>query len=385
MSEKRCVCYIDCRIDRRIEYDFLTLNIWGKPVYEYVIEAAYAANVFEKIIVVTDSEKIISELKDKVNIKNEISFDNEVDSNCICILSGAAPLITPATLKSALCQFTEGIMYSTVESEESDFLYPVQNISFRKERNYSKINIFAFYTINTENSFIDKYSTFAVRLSEAVVINNTNDFELAIVMKKKELNKNILRDNILARIEEKKNVIIHANRNPSICLIGHSQLDFWEIDELAGYEVRNCGIGGISSFDYNELVFDKNLMNYSADAFVLMHGTNDIVLELSFEKILESIMRTVKYIRTNNNNSLIFFLSCIHVNGRIDRNNRKIDKFNESLYYVIKDQVVWVDTSFMDDEFGDLKKEFTTDGLHLSKEGYEELKSHLEVIILENM
>jgi N-acylneuraminate cytidylyltransferase len=383
MSEKRCICYIDCRIDRRIEYDFLTLVIWGKPVYEYVIEAAYAAKIFERIVVVTDSEKIIGELRDKVNIENEISFD--VDSNCICILSGCAPLITPKTLKKALCQFTEGIMYSTVEREETDFTYPVQNILFRKGRNNSKINIFAFYTVDAKTDVIDRYSTFKVKLSESVVINNTNDFELAIVLKKKELNRSILRNNILERIEEKKNVIMHASKNPSICLIGHSQLDFWEVDELAGLEVRNCGIGGISSFEYNKLIFEKDLMNYSADAFVIMHGTNDIVLEFTFEEIMESIKQTLEYIRASNKESLIFFVSCIHINGRIDRNNKKIDKFNESLYYAIKDQVVWINTSFMDDGLGDLKNEFTTDGLHLSKEGYKELKSHLEEIILENM
>lgn len=385
MTGKRCTCYIDCRIDKRMEYDFLTMSMWGKPVYEYVIEAACAANIFEKIVVVTDSKKIIDGVCGaKVSIENEMLFDNGLKSNCICILSGCAPLITPETLIRALSQFTEGIMYSTVESEENEFLHPDQNISFRNGKKYaSKINIFAFYNTNTENYTMDKHFAFKVELSESVVINNLNDFELALVLKKKELNKSILKNKILERIEEKKDVIMHANKNSSICLIGHSQLDLWEIDELAGYKVRNCGIEGISSFDYNDLILRKNLMDYSADAFILMHGTNDIVLKFAFEEILDSINKTVKYIKTNNKNSPIFFLSCMHVNGRIDRDNRKIDKFNESLYYKIKDQVVWVDTSFMDDEFGDLKKGFTTDGLHLSEKGYEELKTHLEILILD--
>lgn len=62
-----------------------------------------------------------------------------------------------------------------------------------------------------------------------------------------------------------------------------------------------------------------------------MHGTNDIVYNYSKEKIYESIMKSFKYILKYKPNAVILFISCIHINGRIDRNNKTIDELNTFL------------------------------------------------------
>lgn len=46
---------------------------------------------------------------------------------------------------------------------------------------------------------------------------------------------------------------------------------------------------------------------------------------------------------------------------------------------------MWIDTSFMDDKYGDLDTLYTTDGLHINNAGYEVLKTEIEKIVKEIM
>lgn len=142
-----------------------------------------------------------------------------------------------------------------------------------------------------------KFSYFKINEDEAVVINTRNDFELAVVLKKKEFNKAILTQSILERISEKKELLLKKSDERGICLIGHSQIDNWNIKKLCGKTVRNCGIGGISSFEYKKYILDKNLLKCAENIYIVMHGTNDIVYDITVNEIAESIQETIKYIR----------------------------------------------------------------------------------------
>ena len=158
-------------------------------------------------------------------------------------------------------------------------------------------------------------------------------------------------------------------------------MDNWDIKELCGYKVRNCGIGGISSFQYKEFILSKDLLECNNDDFfIVMHGTNDIIYEYTFEEITESIMETINYIKQQSNKPIIFF-KCIHTNGRMDRANYKIDAFNSYISNKLQKDVLLMDVTGLDDEFGNLKQQFTNDGLHLNKGGYRTLKLILEDFI----
>ena len=88
-------------------------------------------------------------------------------------------------------------------------------------------------------------------------------------------------------------------------------------------------------------------------------------------------MQTVNYIRKRRSGSIIYFLSCITVIGRIDRDNRTIQGLNSFLKGELED-VNWIDVEVMNDEFGNLDLRYTKDGLHLSGEGYKVLKMIVE-------
>lgn len=63
--------------------------------------------------------------------------------------------------------------------------------------------------------------------SESLVVEDNNDFELALILKKKEQSVTVLQDLIQGRIQEKQQILKGGMEN-SVCLIGHSQFDDWE-------------------------------------------------------------------------------------------------------------------------------------------------------------
>lgn len=205
---------------------------------------------------------------------------------------------------------------------------------------------------------------------ESLVVRTQDDFELALVLKKKEKSRSLLPGIIKDRIEEKRE-ILRCGMRDSVCLVGHSQLDDWDIREICGMPVRNCGIRGISSFQYRELILDTGILDGTSDAFVVMQGTNDIVYDYSLDEIVQSIKKMLFYIRERNPDAIICVVACLHVNGRADRSNRKIDRLNAALCDAVREtDAFWVDMGEMDDSFGNLRREYTCDGLHLSYEGY---------------
>lgn len=214
--------------------------------------------------------------------------------------------------------------------------------------------------------------------NDSFVIDDKYSFELALVLKKKELNAPLLHKAIMDRISEKMSILSGDNDSNTICMIGHSQIDNWEIESLCGYRVQNCGIRGISSFEYNDYILNENIVKCNADYYIVMHGTNDIVTNASDGEIVKSIEQTFQYIYTRKPSARIIFLSCAHINGRLDRNNKRISQLNDAMWQSFTGKVEYIDISDLDDEFGDLKPEYTKDGLHFSEQGYDKLKQIVE-------
>lgn len=220
---------------------------------------------------------------------------------------------------------------------------------------------------NKKNLFNDSRCVLIAE-DEQVVINTKNSFEVALVLLNKRAKGIWLIEQIKKRIDEKR-YVLKSNVENSICLVGHSQFDQWDIDMIGDMPVQNCGISGINSFEYLQLILKQNLFSTSAENIVILHGTNDIVCDKDICEIVDSIQANIDYIKESNPNSRLFLLKCIHVNGRLDRSNAKIDKLNEALLREVRDASL-VDVSVFDDEFGNLRAEYTKDGLHLSQAGY---------------
>lgn len=367
---------VDCRVDDSLENDYLTLNLWGKSVFEYPLEEVSKCN-FDKVIVIANTNFVKNAVSNlygnTVSIKDEFDYKAYKGKKFLYV-SGRAPLVKSETMKKAINIYKGGCVSTVVETRTVKLPSTLNHISLLGNVHNEEKNVFVLFDGSSES-----VKHFELTPMESVVINSKNDFELALILKKKELNAPILRKQILSRIEEKKPVFVSENKN-GICLVGHSQIDFWGIESIKNHRVRNCGIAGISSKEYYDDILSKNLLSCSEDLYLVMHGTNDIVYELDMSEIVCSIQKTIDYIKERKPNAKIYFLECLTVNGRLDRSNRTVMKLNTELKQSLKD-VTMITTSSLNDEYGLLKKEYTKDGLHLSEKGYEVLQKIVEEVM----
>lgn len=366
-------CIIDCRVDDSLKNNFMELSLWGKPCFAYVVESTKESDCFSKIELITDSEQI--ENYCNTHYEDILLVRKVADSGePVFHISGRAPCISSTTIRNAVDLAKEKAIISSRET--ADYCFNSDRISFYNGTEQRAFNAFRAQT----GVLMDdrKYAFYPVPDNEAVVINSANDFELALVLKKKQENRPFVLQTIDRIIKEKTSVFAESFNGKSVCFIGHSQLDQWKIEELFGYKVRNCAVSGISSFEYNEKIIEKDLLNCDTDVFIVMHGTNDVVWDYTIDEMVESINRNVDYLISCNPSALIIFMACIHVNGRLDRSNTRIDELNKTLKAQLKDKVFWLNTSFMDDKYGCLDERYTKDGLHLSETGYSLLKEKTE-------
>lgn len=368
-----CTGIIDCRVDTRLENEFLVLNVWGKPVFSYAVSEALKCSRISRTIVLTDSEQIISRSSELFGKRISVYRSFPTGMQNYILISGRAIMVRAETIGKAVQMADEGMLCSSVDCFTAEPQSYRDFPSFLSKKPM-KVPVNAFI-VHCENTGGESY--FKLSPKEAVVINTRNDFELAVVLKKKELNAKILADEILSRIDEKRKVLSCPGGEKGICLIGHSQIDNWDVEELAGRKVRNCGIKGISGFEYKKYILDGQLLECGEDTYVMMHGTNDILYDFTPADIVDNLNQMAAYIKSRKKGAAIFFVSCLHVNGRLDRDNGRIDCLNHALRSGLSD-VYWIDCSEMDDGFGNLKQQYTSDGLHLSPAGYDVLKGIIE-------
>ena len=362
--------YIDCRSDKGDTNDFYTLSMWGKPCFEYVCDTVSETDIFAEKYLLTNSDKI-KELASKYDFK--VTSQLPEDKSPKMLISGKAIFLTRETLVDAVSAYVGGHFLPIVEKVTTgvDFLEP----SFNKS---SHVEVVPAFMIGDGT---EKISYFDLPQSEALVVNSVNDFELALVLMKKKLGRSLLTESILNRIQEKKDIFTQCDDENTICLVGHSQLDNWNCTEIAGKKVRNCGIRGISSVEYKQYILDRELLNCKANTYIVMHGTNDIVYPYTDEFIVDSIAQTFDYITQRNPKAKIYFLTISNTNGRLDRSNKRIDQLNKRLISAFSQQVTIIDMKPLSDIFGDLRSEYTLDGLHFSDEGYTHLKAIVEEAI----
>ena len=355
-------CVIDC-ISVPDENRIFTLNLKGKPIVCYSIDTALDSGLFSKVDVLTQSDYISEMCKsiygDRIGILRDIK---DVDYPSV-ILSGRAPFMGV----KELCEFVKlcggGVnLFAAAKPISHGGLLE----SFVKlVHSYCEIPA-AAYIYEPDDA---KYDTFYLNGNAGIIINTSNDFELALVLKVKEDKAEKLRTKIRERILEKENVFSADYAGKSVALIGHSHIDNWNVDSLLDYKAINYGIRGINSFEYYDEIILKNKIRHLSDAYIIMHGTNDIINNVSKKDVCKSILNTINYIRQRTT-APIFFVLCAHVNGRLDRDNDRITELNSYISKELSGKVYIINLEKMDDRFGNLKKEFTIDGLHFSTEGY---------------
>lgn len=179
---------------------------------------------------------------------------------------------------------------------------------------------------------------------------------------------------------------------PDIIFIGDSIIEYYPLQELLGTSkaIVNRGIRGYQTGLLLDNL-DAHLYGDAVDQIVLLIGTNDIGKDIPMNEALNNLESVIQTISRDYPLSQIKLVSILPVNEGEDfkqtvyiRTNEKIKACNQayqdlaSAYMQV--EFVPVFENLLDQK-GQLKSDFTTDGLHLSVSGYQALSSTLKKYI----
>ena len=179
---------------------------------------------------------------------------------------------------------------------------------------------------------------------------------------------------------------------PDIIFIGDSIVEYFPLQELLG-TTKTIVNRGIRGYQTGLLLdnLDAHLYGDAVDQIVLLIGTNDIGKDVPMNEALNNLESVIQTISRDYPLSQIKLVSILPVNEGEDfkqtvyiRTNEKIKACNQayqdlaSAYMQV--EFVPVFENLLDQK-GQLKSDFTTDGLHLSVSGYQALSSTLKKYI----
>ena len=389
------------------------LMLLDKPILAYTIEAAIQSEKFIKVIVSTDSleykeiaEKYGAEVvmrgeelsNDSATsymvIKDVLEKDLGIEYDYFMLLQPTSPFRNYQHINESIEKFEKNIsnydflVSMTETSKTSTLIKPIEEDESLKHydldfSNYKRQNYKEYYPngaifigknkeyLERKHFFGKKSLAYFMNKADSIDIDDRLDFEFAILlMSMKQKEKQLLK-NIENRIEEKKEKF---NKVEDITLIVHSIFDNWGIEMFQGYKVNNLGIRGINTIQYNNMIFEKELIKNIGKYVFLMAGTNDIVINnWKKEDTLLWINESIRYIEEMNRNTKIFFLEVPKVISRADRNNKIIEELNTYLKDNLESRIEYISLEKLEDKFGNLKLEYTYDGLHFNEKGYQKL------------
>lgn len=392
------------------------LNLYGKPLLAWTVEAAVKSKMFDRIILSTDSKQygdiglqfgaeilyrdektsndtastydVIKDLFGKIDISNIDYF---------VLLQPTSPFRNEVHIKEAINLFENNMgsfdtLVSVKKSHKSaDLIKPIddtlslkffdKDFSNYKRQEYceyepngaifiSKIESY----LNIKHFFGKQGIAYIMNEDDSVDIDGRNDFELAINLMLRRNKKKETEKFVKSRIIEKK--LFNMKINNPITLIGHSYFDKWDVDQILNIGVNNLGVNGSTAELYLENILNVSNWESLGDYVLLMFGTNEIVYEKSVDKIINQINLCIRKIREYKPKKIIF-LNITNVYGIINRDNNYINeckvRFKNELCV---DRVISLDE--LNDSFGWLNSKYTSDGLHLNKDGYEKFKNIIE-------
>ena len=176
---------------------------------------------------------------------------------------------------------------------------------------------------------------------------------------------------------------------PDIIFIGDSIVEYYPLQELLG-TTKTIVNRGIRGYQTGLLLdnLDAHLYGDAVDQIVLLIGTNDIGKDVPMSQALTNLESVIQSISRDYPLSQIKLVSILPVHQGEEykqtvyiRTNEKIKAWNQvyqelaSAYMQV--EYVSVFEELLDQE-GQLKSDYTTDGLHLSVSGYQTLSETLK-------
>lgn len=165
------------------------------------------------------------------------------------------------------------------------------------------------------------------------------------------------------------NIINKPLADEQICLLGDSLIENWDIKSICGHKVINVGIGDLTTDECLEWI----VTNYDFtkfDAVILMIGTNDLKYRYSIKHIVNNIEIIIDKIRKESTKIRIIILFIPNVYRRWDRRNDHINSLNAEINNKLCNKVELISLNELNNDYGELSNEYTTDGLHFNERAY---------------
>ena len=176
---------------------------------------------------------------------------------------------------------------------------------------------------------------------------------------------------------------------PDIIFIGDSIVEYYPLQELLG-TTKTIVNRGIRGYQTGLLLdnLDAHLYGDAVDQIVLLIGTNDIGKDVPMSQALTNLESVIQSISRDYPLSQIKLVSILPVHQGEEykqtvyiRTNEKIKAWNQ-VYQELASAYMQVEyvSAFEEllDQEGQLKSDYTTDGLHLSVSGYQALSETLK-------
>ena len=395
------------------------LMLLDKPLIAYTIEAAIKSNEFQRVIVSTDSleyKEISEKYGAEVILRDDYLANDKATSFMVIedvlkkikienldyfmLLQPTSPFRDEKHITDSIKEFEKeyinlDFLVSMTESSKSADLikrigsdktlknYDLDYSNYRRQDGKEYYPNGAIFIgkieryLEKKHFFGEKTLAYFMNKEDSIDIDDRLDFEIAITIATKKKKKILLLNMIKERIKEKK---LYFEQVKPITLIGHSIFDYWEISKLNEYEVNNLGIAGISTKEYIDLILKKDLIKSLGKKIILFSGTNDMVIEgWKKEDTLNWINETISILKSIKKDIEIYFIEVPRVLSRMDRANRVINELNIYLRDSLSKDIKFIELGQdFQDKFGNLKIEFTSDGLHFNENGYKKLKEIVE-------
>lgn len=395
------------------------LMLLDKPLIAYTIEAAIKSNEFERVIVSTDSleyKEISENYGAEVILRDDYLSNDKATSFMVIedilkkiknekldyfmLLQPTSPFRNEKHIIESIKDFEKEynnldfLVSMTESSKSADLIKRIEGDNTLKNfnldySNYRRQDGKEYYPngaiyigkvdkyLEKKHFFGEKTLAYFMNREDSIDIDDRLDFEIAITIATKKKKKIILLNMIKERIKEKK---INFEKVKPITLIGHSIFDYWKVSKLNKYEVNNLGIAGISTKEYIDLILKRGLIKSLGEKVILFSGTNDIVIEgWKQEDTLNWINETVSILKSIKKDIEIYFIEVPRVLSRMDRANKVIVELNNYLKDNLSKDIKFIELGEeFQDKFGNLKIEFTNDGLHFNESGYKKLKEIVE-------
>lgn len=186
--------------------------------------------------------------------------------------------------------------------------------------------------------------------------------------------------------------VIHPN---TTLFVGDSITQQHPVEDLyQEFDAVNRGVNGDTTEDILER-FDEHVIAARPKTIVMLMGINDIAKKTSVEDIAKNVETMITKIQVSLPNTRTILLATFPINKShlinhyvlINRDNETVDELNKIYQSLALSKGIefYNLNEYLSDEHGDLKSEFTTDGLHINIDAYVEIEKHLSEILRQKL